>query len=115
MKTELIKIALVAVAGMALFGSSTAANARGYKQDYCGNLAYVPENREAHYPHLHCDKGYIRYSRTSNDGKYLIKGDQVYCEHMTSAIGDINDRKFAPDGKLAMLASIQRLQTDYCR
>ncbi len=74
---------LILTVALFLFIVTTNAGAAGYKSDYCDNQEYYTNsgaNDGSTYPHLHCNKKWIAYSKSGGqhynfaDGNGVLKG-----------------------------------------
>jgi len=64
---------------MIVIMATVSVNAGSYKKDYCKNNEYFDNNGAddgSHYPHLHCDKKWITYSKAKKSHSNFLKGSR---------------------------------------
>ena len=82
-----------------------------YKRDYCNNQDYYTNNGSNEpgiYPHLHCGRPFIIYSRESNSHYNFLTGDHISTGTAGSACDAATDQK-----ALALKKIIGEICDDY--
>ena len=71
-----MKLKVITVALALLVSASFSSN---YKKDYCNQQTYFDKSGNdvgSKYPHLHCDKKFITYSKTKSNHINFLKGSK---------------------------------------
>ncbi len=80
---------------MALLMTVGTAQAASYKKDYCDNQDYYTNDGSdagGTYPHLHCAKTWITYSKSSSQHYNFLVGDTLYESKANNACTQADDQ-----------------------
>jgi hypothetical protein len=94
-------------AALSLFVLIPSVSYADLKSTYCGGKEYLgnPGNK---YPHLHCGKDFITYSKKSDNHAEIMRGSQPSCERLRSTL-DVEQG----DGELR--TALKKVGQDFCK
>lgn len=77
------------------------------KSTYCGGKEYLGNPGNV-YPHLHCDKDFIVYSKSKGNHADIMRGSQTSCERLRATLDTEKS-----DGELR--TALKKVGQDFCK